>query len=139
MKRKERCTGFTLVELMMAMLAMSVMLVATGSMLVFGWLGWRRNVESLNMQRDAVIAMKTIANEIRGSALSDISGDSAGIYFDGSSVMAADIAISSGVSLQAFDPPVIGSNMVEVVFTLSTSDNADQNTYTIQVSPRNET
>ena len=137
MKRKKRCAGFTLVELMMAMLAMSVLLLATGAMLVYSWLGWRRNMESVSMQRDAVIAMETIGREIRNSNISDISGDTAGIYFNGSSILAADIPVGSGVYLTQFDSPVLVSNAVIVAFTLSTSDNADQNTYRMLVNTRN--
>lgn len=137
MKRKNRCAGFTLVELMMSMLAMAVLLLATGSILVYGWLGWRRNMESVSMQRDATIAMKMIARDIRNSNISDVSGDAAGIYFNGSSFLAADIAISPGVNMNNFEPPLIVSNTVVVAFTLNTSDNADENRYRILVNTRN--
>ena len=67
MKSNGAKAGFSLVELMVAALATAILILAVGSMLVFGWIGWKRNNDSVNMQRDASLAMRTMARAIRGS------------------------------------------------------------------------
>lgn len=146
MKIKNQSSGFTIVELMVSMLAFSVMVLVVGSMLFYGWLGWRRNTESVNMQRDALIAMNTIAREIRNSTISEVSGDSAGIYFAASSPVvvrtsamnyfASDIAFSPGINIRNFGVNIV-SNTVDVGFTLYTSDGADENQYRMFINTRN--
>jgi len=66
------CSGFTLVELMMAMLATAILALTVGSLLVFAWKGWRINNESVNMQRDVSLAMKIMAREIRKASIENI-------------------------------------------------------------------
>ena len=58
-------SGFTLVELMVTAVAFSILALATGSMLVFGWQGWTRINASVDMQRDASLAMHVMAREVR--------------------------------------------------------------------------
>lgn len=146
MKTKKQCKGFTLVELMVSMLAFAVMVLAVGSMLFYGWLGWRRNTESVSMQRDALIAMNVIAREIRNSSINEVSGDAAGIYFTASSPVivrsssvnypASDIAFSPGINIRNFGVNIV-SNTVDVGFTLYTSDGADENQYRMFINTRN--
>ncbi len=152
MKRKKQCDGFTVVELMVSMIAFSILVLAVGSMLVFGWLGWRDSRESVNMQRDAVIAMNQIAREIRNSNVDQISGNGSGIYFDASpavgrnsdvAFLASDIAFSGGVVLDSWTPPVFdtasiaGATGVVVRFSLASSRGTDVNDYEMTVYPRN--
>lgn len=77
--------GFTIMELLMATLAFSVMMLVVGSMLVYGWRGWKRNTEHVGMQRNATIAMMMISKEIRNTTYADIS-DGAGISLGASGV-----------------------------------------------------
>lgn len=146
MKARKQSKGFTVVELMVGMLAMSVMVLVVGSMLFYGWLGWRRSMESVGMQRDALIAMETIAKEIRSSNISEVTGDTAGIYFSVSSpvvvrtakfqYLAADIPFNPGVNIKNFGVRTV-DNTVTVRFTLYTSDGADENAYRMSVNTRN--
>ena len=72
MKSHESKSGFTLVELMVVALAFSILALATGSMLVFGWQGWKRMNDSVDMQRDASLAMRVMAREVRKSTIANI-------------------------------------------------------------------
>ena len=65
-------SGFTLVELMVTAVAFSILALATGSMLVFGWQGWSRINASVDMQRDASLAMHVMTREVRKSSIGDI-------------------------------------------------------------------
>lgn len=65
-------SGFTLVELMVTAVAFSILALATGSMLVFGWQGWKRMNDSVDMQRDASLAMYVMAREVRKSSIDEI-------------------------------------------------------------------
>lgn len=72
MRNKIPKAGFSLIELMMAMLATSILVLAVGSMLVYGWMGWKRNNDSVAMQRDVSLAMRIIAREIRRTPMTGI-------------------------------------------------------------------
>jgi Tfp pilus assembly protein PilW len=152
MKTKKQSDGFTIVELMVGMLAFSVLVLVVGSMLVFGLLGWRDSKESASMQRDAVIAMNIIAREIRNSSIDEVSGDGNSINFAASPAVGrnsdvvfldSDIAYGSGVVLTSWDDPVFdtssiaGSTGVVVRFSLATSRGTDANNYEMTVYPRN--
>lgn len=64
--------GFGLAEMMVAMLATSIMALMVGSMLVYGWGGWKRNNDSVAMQRDASLAMRVLAKEIRRTPIGGV-------------------------------------------------------------------
>ena len=72
MNTNETKSGFTLIELMMTAVAFSILALATGSMLVFGWQGWTRINASVDMQRDASLAMRVMAREVRKSSVANI-------------------------------------------------------------------
>lgn len=72
MSVKTAKSGFGMLELMLAMVATSIMALMVGSMLVYGWQGWKRNLDSVNMQRDVSLAMRVIAKEIRRTPLDNI-------------------------------------------------------------------
>lgn len=72
MKKHGSKSGFTLVELMVVALAFSILALATGSMLVFGWQGWKRINDSVDMQRDASLAMYVMTREVRKSSSANI-------------------------------------------------------------------
>lgn len=64
--------GFTIIELMAAMVATAIFAMAVGAVLFYVWTGWRRNTVSVQMQRDTTLAMQVIAREIRRTPLEDI-------------------------------------------------------------------
>lgn len=149
MKQKSSKAAFTLLEMLLAMLAAVFLMITVVHVFYYAWLGWIRNTHSVSMQRDATLAMERIAREIRSSDIGEISGDSDGIYFAPSSIpnvrpnavniLATDIPVFPGVHIAGFNPPVINvsSNTVKVSFTLFTDENADQNYYEMTVTPRN--
>ena len=64
--------GFGVMELLVAMLATSLLVLAVGSMMVFAWKGWVQSAASVEMQRDVSLAMRTIATEIRRTPMANI-------------------------------------------------------------------
>ena len=64
--------GFGLIEMLIAVLATSMLVLAVGSALVFTWRGGRRGREAIGMQRDVSLALRTIGREIRQSSTDDI-------------------------------------------------------------------
>lgn len=72
MKNKALKSGFGLVEMMVAALATSILALIVGSMLVFGWTGWKRYNDSVAMQRDSSLALRRIAKEIRRTPMANI-------------------------------------------------------------------
>lgn len=130
-------------ELMVAMIALSIVVLVVAFMLIYGWTGWKHNTQSVAMQRDAMIAMNSIAREIRSSNIGDISTDAAGIYFDpvvartdSATYLASSIAYTDGVDIKDFVVDKTATN-VTVAFTLYTASGADQNDYTMTITPRN--
>lgn len=131
-------------ELLVSMITMSILVLVVGSMLIFGWRGWYRMSDSVNMQRDAVIAMNWISMQIRNSKSSEISWDSSGIYFSADgfrrtnevNITLSDIAYFDGVHVQNFNVST-NNNGVRVQFSLFTDGNLDANDYDMTVMPRN--
>ncbi len=73
MKVKQNSSGgFTIIELMVSTIAFAVMVLAVGSMLVFGYTAWTRGNSSVEMQRDVSLAMRVIAKEIRMANIDDV-------------------------------------------------------------------
>lgn len=143
-------SGFTLVELMVAMLVAAILALAVGSMLVFGWMGWVRSNEIVASQRDASLAMLMIAKEIRNSSYGDITAGSgivckdfsfqdSGVDLtrnDGMKVVDGWLVSGSFVSTKKEDISASGtSRWVRVAFSLQTS--TEVNNYAIEVTPRN--
>lgn len=71
-ENRSRCSGFSLVELMVAMVAVAVMALTVGSVLYYAWVGWSRGRDSVKMQRDVSLAMRMLAKEIRASNPADV-------------------------------------------------------------------
>ena len=67
-----RKSGFTIMELLVAMMATAILALIVGLMLVYGWQGWHQNTASVEMQRDATLAMQVIAKEIRRTPMAGI-------------------------------------------------------------------
>ncbi len=64
--------GFGLIELLIAILATAMLVIAVGNILVFTWRGWRQSSDAVSMQRDASLALRAIAREIRQTPIGDI-------------------------------------------------------------------
>jgi prepilin-type N-terminal cleavage/methylation domain-containing protein len=150
--------GFTLIEVMMAAVAFALLVVAVGSMLVFGYMGWRRNNDLVNMQRDASLTMMMISKEIRNASPDEIADGTGGISFAGSGISFTEsgnniVHSGSGMATvngwlvpnsfittkREFFGSLTGSetnHWVEVDFTLATTTETES--YSIKVSPRNE-
>ena len=150
---KKSCDGFTIMELLMAALAFSIMMLVVASMLVYAWQGWKRNTEIVNMQRNATIALMMISKEIRNATYDEITAGS-GISFagsgesfsasgnrivsnDGTVVVDAGLVSGSFITrkLQQANAAGVFKQWVEVNFTLETTTANEP--YTVEVSPRN--
>jgi prepilin-type N-terminal cleavage/methylation domain-containing protein len=68
----KRCRGFTIIELMVAMVIGSILAITAGSMLYYIFLTWHRNTDEVELQRDATIAMNMISRAIRAATANDI-------------------------------------------------------------------
>lgn len=64
-------SGFTLVELMLAIVLSSIVAAAVGLLLVFGNRALIRNRRAVEMQRDVSLAMETIAPRIRSAKIQE--------------------------------------------------------------------
>jgi Tfp pilus assembly protein PilW len=134
-----KMAGFTIMELMVGILAMAIIALAVGSMLVYGWNGWRRNMESIEMQRNAMVAMHVLEQRIRNAAMDDIGGFGSQTltFTDDPNFSASEFSEGSFVKLEAFTADTNDLGGVEVDVTLSTVSGADENEYSITVYPRN--
>lgn len=125
MKRgiKRSREGFTIVELMIGMLAAAIFALAVGSVLFYAWLGWKRNTVSLEMQRDTTLAMRVIAKEIRRTPLQDISPGSSLTCVNTNGTVS--ITVNSGdLQMQVNSDPAFALVRDHVVsFATSTSAN----------------
>lgn len=88
--------GFTVIELMAGILASSVLILTVSSLLIMGWIGWRRNNESVNMQRDGSLAMRVIAEEIRKSGFTAITAGSDSLECVNPAGDTVDFTVSGG-------------------------------------------
>ena len=57
--------GFSLVELIMGMIAAACLALTAGAMLWYGYLGWRRTGEQVAAQRDMRAAMDVLTRSLR--------------------------------------------------------------------------
>ena len=77
MKRPEHNAGFTIVELIIALAAASILAITAGITLVYGYSGWRRNSAAMELQRDATLAMYRLSRAVRGASAADVTTPSA--------------------------------------------------------------
>lgn len=143
MNAKKRSEGFTIIELMVSMIAFSILALAVGSMLYFGWLGWRRNTDSVAMQRDAMIAMRIVEHRIRNASLTvssplEMSWSASQLTFASEdNFSSSEVALDAWVVLDSFNVQQDGVGGVVVEFALSTASGIDGNSYEMTVYPRN--
>lgn len=125
---------------MVGIIGFGIIALAVGSMLVFGWMSWRRSTESVQMQRNAMIATRIIEHGIRNADLSDITWDAAGIYFtkdDDSDFETTQFNADSLVNVDAFTVTTNTQGGFDISFALSTVSGDYQNTYQMTIYPRN--
>ena len=67
--------GLTLIEIMVAMISASLVILATGSILIFGQRSLDREWQHVNLQRDLSNAMLEIKHTIRGANKAEIEAD----------------------------------------------------------------
>ena len=135
MSTSARKSGLTIVELMAAIAGASILALAAGSMVFFGYRTWQRLGDAVNMQRDSTVASRTLAATARAATNITWSGGSLTIQRAGSPPCAFSV---SGKNL-VFDPntaaagdqlnlvngtlltfaPTVGSNSLSVVLVLA--------------------
>lgn len=71
-QHKNKRSGFSVVEMMAAMLALAILVLTVGLVLISAWTGWTRGKASVQMQRDATVAMRLIAKEVRQTPIENI-------------------------------------------------------------------
>jgi len=127
------------VELMVGIIGFAIIALTVGSMLVSGWMAWRRNTESIEMQRNAMVAMRILELQVRNSTNGTISGFGTQVlaFEDGSQFSSSELSAGSFVNLDSFSVSSNDIGGVQVVFTLSTVSDTDQQAYTNTVYPRN--
>jgi prepilin-type N-terminal cleavage/methylation domain-containing protein len=76
------CRGFTIVELMIAMLAGSILALTAGIVLFQGFTVLTRNRAAAELQRDGSIAVEMLQRKLRESTRSDIRLVTGGIEID---------------------------------------------------------
>jgi len=139
METGNRKAGFTVVELMIGMIASAMFALAAGALLFYFWAGWRNSVESIAMQRDAMVALRVIEHRIRNARPSDVGG--LGSY---TITFANDADFSSGqitpdtdVVVQSFSVQSNNYGGIAVAVALATARGADLGNYEMTIYPRN--
>jgi prepilin-type N-terminal cleavage/methylation domain-containing protein len=93
-------SGFTLVEMLVALVAAAVLVMTMGSMLWYGFLGLKRTKQSVTLQRDMRASMVALA-QITHSA-TGLSFSTSGVYTAWySNAQASVSAVSNGLILTA--------------------------------------
>jgi prepilin-type N-terminal cleavage/methylation domain-containing protein len=145
MKAHRKSEGFTVIELMVSMIAFSVLAIAVGSMLYYGWLGWRRSTDSVAFQRDAMIAMRVVEHRIRSASLDSLSSravswNSSQLTFaSDADFSSSDLAFDSGVVFVPGSFNIQSNEIggVSVEFALRNASATDEASYEMTIYPRN--
>ena len=61
-------TGFSIVELLIGMIAAAILALAAGSMLASTYRGWARSLALADLERDAMVAVSAINYAVRGAS-----------------------------------------------------------------------
>lgn len=69
MKDRRKKAGFTLVELLVSVLAAGIMSLTIGAVLYGSWRSWADGKDAVQMQRDSTIVFRAIAQEVRSSSI----------------------------------------------------------------------
>lgn len=145
MKAHRTSEGFTVIELMVSVVAFSVLATAVGSMLYYGWLGWRRSADSVAFQRDAMIAMRVVEHRIRNASLDAASSRAVSwspaqlTFASDENYTSSDLAFDSGVILVPGSFNVQSNDVggISVEFALKNASATDEASYEMTIYPRN--
>lgn len=83
---KKSKSGITIIELMVAIASSAVLAIGIGSVLYFSFLSWNRNIESVEVQRDATLATRVLKKQVRLSRSIDITVQPNRIDFEANDV-----------------------------------------------------
>ena len=111
MKTTDRQSAFTLVELMVALLASSVLLLLVATILIITLNSWRTNNAYTDLRRDAAFAINIMARDIREAAPS-------GLFAAGTDTLTVSNAVRDYVSTYT-------RNSETEVLSLTRTDNAN--------------
>jgi len=119
-------SGFQLIELMVAMVAVGIFAVAAGSMLVFTWKGWHNNLKSVQMQRDTTIAMRVMEREIRRTPIGGFTPGTSTLTCFNTNTLNTVVFAKSGdrLNMQVNSDPVV-TLIDEYVQSFASSTNAN--------------
>lgn len=93
-------TGFTLAEVIIAIACNAILILTVGVILMITWREWRVNSIVAQLRRDSALAAQFISQDIRESALADITTGSGILGFDDNAVRPSRHAyVQSGGSL----------------------------------------
>jgi len=114
MKRPEHNAGFTMVELLVALAAASVLAITAGITLVYSHSGWRRNNAAMELQRDATLAMYRLSRAVRGASANDVTTPLAGQSAERLTIQTTEFRVDGDHLL--YDPDTgIGGDEVVIV------------------------
>lgn len=136
--------GFTLAEMLVAVMAAAVLLLAVGAMLWFGFIGYRRTEDAVNLQRDMRMAMETLTYMTRaatnisfstglvytarfsGRPPATVYAVTSNLYFDPNTSAAGDVVPLVRDNLRQFTVAV-ATNTATVTIRMSTTDDVISN------------
>ena len=78
MKRKGQ-KGFTIIELVIAIIAGIIVIVAAGMMLFYGQKSWNNTWKRVNLQRDASYAMQRMSRAVKAGTSARVEGNGVGL------------------------------------------------------------
>ena len=114
MKRPEHNAGFTMVELLVALVASSILAITAGITLVYAYSGWRRNNAAVELQRDATLAMYRLSRAVRGASANDVTTPLAGQSAERLTIQTTEFRVDGDHLL--YDPDTgIGGDEVVIV------------------------
>ncbi|MEI6148828.1 MAG: hypothetical protein WCS01_06995 [bacterium] len=120
--RAGRKTGLTIVELMVGMVAASVLALTVGAIMYYSYRGWASVQAVGNMERDGALAMQTVANAVRGAASSNLTSVAAQFAKQGDKLRYTRAGVSMDLvrqGVQSFTNTIsASSNQVTVVLNI---------------------
>jgi prepilin-type N-terminal cleavage/methylation domain-containing protein len=70
--RPDRLAGFSLIELLVATVAASILALTASTMLILAWKSWGTLQEGIEMQRDASTTLIAMKHKLQGAAEEDV-------------------------------------------------------------------
>lgn len=155
-----RRSGFSLIELLIASVAASVLALTAGTMLVYAWMSWRDVQEGIEMQRDASLALSWMRNRVWAAGDDEVTVSGNALYIQTESglsgifqrnadlVYDSDLADEGGeqiivegrVQPNSFIPRIVtraGRDLVEVEFSLVGDIGHERTTFRTAMALRN--